>query len=165
MSTFFPAPSVKTMKISTMTHTSTSDWNVNGLLEEVEYRRHFGQLFRQLRFNVVEQGDHRHWVDDLLHGAQRNPHLRPDASEAVRPRTPELFLAQREELGVPSHTGLRRAMFVASAVAVFCLRRAEWCVATATAWAIDSPGSTLSSPSPPLGSSGLGLLAWVHQKR
>ena len=57
-----------------------------------------------------------------------------DASEAVRPRTPEFFLVQREELGVPGHTRLlasalavfwlRGALFVASALAVFWHRRA-----------------------------------------
>ena len=42
------------MKISTTTHTSSRNWNVNGLVEEVENRRHFNQLFRQLRFTNRE---------------------------------------------------------------------------------------------------------------
>ena len=33
-----------------------------------------------------------------------DPDLRPDLVKPVRPRAPEFFLVQREELGVPSHT-------------------------------------------------------------
>ena len=43
-------------------------------------------------------------VDVLFHGAPLNPFLRPDFVEPVRPRAPEFFLVQREELGIPSHT-------------------------------------------------------------
>ena len=68
-------------------------------------------------------------VDVLFHGAPLNLFLRPDLVQPVRPRAPELILVQREELGVPGHTGLLaplsvRALFVASALAVFWLRRA-----------------------------------------
>ena len=37
----------------------------------------------------------------MLHGVPLNPLLRPDVGETVRPRTPELFLKQREQLGFP----------------------------------------------------------------
>ena len=65
--------------------------------------------------------------------------VRPDASEAVKPRPPRSSSYSDKNSVSPATLvfWLRRAMFVASAVAVFCLRRAEWCVATATAWAID----------------------------
>ena len=32
------------------------------------------------------ESQRRDWIDDLLHGAPLSPLLRPDASEAVRPR-------------------------------------------------------------------------------
>ena len=67
--------------------------------------KEFHRLFLHLRLNVVEHWDHRHWVDDLLHGVLQNTHLGPDASKAVKRRTPEFFLVQREELAVPGHTG------------------------------------------------------------
>ena len=42
-----------------------------------------------------------HEVGQMLHGVPLNPLLRPDVGETVRPRTPELFLKQREQLGFP----------------------------------------------------------------
>ena len=37
----------------------------------------------------------------MLHGVPLNPLLRPDVGETVTPRTSELFLKQREQLGFP----------------------------------------------------------------
>ena len=59
----------------------------------------------------------------MLHGVPLNPLLRPDVGETVRPRTPELFLKQREQLGFPLGVDRRGASCVSNPAPL----NAEWC--------------------------------------
>ena len=60
--------------------------------------------FFHLRHRNVKRRHEERVVDVLFHGAPLNPFLRPDLVKPVRPRAPEFFLVQREELGIPGHT-------------------------------------------------------------
>ena len=71
----------KTGKTSTSS-TTTNNWNVDVLLHnplqrgEGNDRRHFNQLFNQLRRRIIESRKQRDRIDDLLHGAPLCPLLR-----------------------------------------------------------------------------------------
>ena len=61
--------------------------HIDNLLGNVEIERceNVHQLFHHLRHNVVKQRDQRHRVDDLLHGAPLNPHLRQHLKQRCSP--------------------------------------------------------------------------------
>ena len=107
--------------------------------EDIEQPAYLHQLVFNLRHRNVKRRQEERIVDVLFHGAPLNPFLRPDLVELVRPRAPSSSSYSEKNSVSPATlvVWLRRASYVASAVAVFCLRRAEWCVAAATAWAID----------------------------
>ena len=72
--------------------------------EDIEQPAYLHQLVLPLRHRNVKRRNEEHGVDNLFHGVPLVPLLRPDLVEPVRPRAPEFFLVQREELGVPGHT-------------------------------------------------------------
>ena len=70
----------------------------------IELPAHLHQLVLHLRHRNIERRHDERVVDNLYHGAPLIPLLRPDLEEPVRPHSPEFFIPQREELGVPCHT-------------------------------------------------------------
>ena len=67
--------------------------------ERVEEMHDVRQLFHHLRRRIVENRHRRDSIDNLLHGALQNPHLRPgQGSDPVRPRPAGLFFKEAEEL-------------------------------------------------------------------
>ena len=98
-------------------------------VEEVE---DFRRLFHHQRHRNIEHRQTRDGVDDLLHSVSLCPFLRHDASEAVRPRPPELRHAVVvSEVEVP-RAGLLEGGFFRN-VAVQC-----------TSYPLPTPGLLLS---------------------
>ena len=61
-------------------------------------REDIRQLLCHQRHRSIERQHDWRTVDDVLHGVSLDPFLRPDVSEAVRPRPAGLFVKQLEEL-------------------------------------------------------------------
>ena len=70
----------------------------------IELSAYLHQLVRHLRHRNIERRHDERVDGNLLHGAPLYPVLRPDLVKTVRPRAPEFFIVQREELGIPGHT-------------------------------------------------------------